>query len=297
MNIVLALILSLVIQTHAPQGMDGRWPDALYQRTKVARAAKVQQAQPGQPKSKPRPKCAQTTAKAQTSARSADLTDNMLVVDGNERRRAPDRLAIQRAIVAGRLDQAKRIYDEHERDYPGDDFDVVEHADLLFRMRRFDEMYSLLASYFDPTYENPEIWLRASLAAALKGEVYRGQREYCVAKVGSRYSGDLDFLARNTPQLDRPQDLVLASLIALAQVGNPSTIVSYWEEVRKLDPSNAIACRELGDSLSSSGDFDGALAAYELGLPRAGIGEMRRAFLKWISSVRFARDWVRNHKK
>jgi len=152
--------------------------------------------------------------------------------------------------------------------------------DLDLHHRDFSDAYRVVACvlnlFGDPTRndvpQNPdnELLLRASLAASMIGEVYKGQREFCVKVIDPHKEPSC---AKDYPQGDSPDDVACLSCLGLGGI-------DFLELALKLDPGDPSASCSLGDLYGDAFQYSKAIKVLESGLKRNDSG--------------FAHDWMVN---
>jgi len=144
--------------------------------------------------------------------------------------------------------------------------------DLDLRRSDYADAYrvaaAVLSLYGDPSRSDvplvPEdqLLIRASLAAAMMGEVYKGQREFCVKLVNHN---DLPSFRKDYPQGDSPNDVACLSCLGI-------DVDDFLELALKLDPGDPWASLRLGDAYAAAFQYSKGIAVLESGLKRNDTG-------------------------
>ncbi|HVT12150.1 MAG TPA: hypothetical protein VHE55_07770 [Fimbriimonadaceae bacterium] len=196
----------------------------------------------------------------------------------------------QAAIDAGTPSVAVPPLQAWLQNNPPDNSTVSLLADAYFRLNDPNDAYNLLGPLIT-TSSDPDILLRASLAAADAGEVYIGQREYCIQWIlGS--SGQLTDDANTLPQGNTPAALRVLSCIALASQSDwsQSNPTYYSQQALTLDPGNPVAAERLGTIYMGQSRYSEAIAAFQSGLARA-EGGLLTSMKASISTC----QWLQSH--
>jgi hypothetical protein len=178
--------------------------------------------------------------------------------------------------------------------YPWDDVVVPLLSDALFRLGMDAAAYELLAPRAD-RWAAPDLLLRASLAAAKRGEVYSGQKEYCVNVLAGGTWAEMRqaIVQSSVPTGTSPSELVLLSYLALGAgvvVHVEDRSLSYYlGKVLEMDSLNPLANRCLGDFHLRNHRYPQAVNAYERALVRA-RDPMKRIIQRQLETARYLRD-------
>jgi tetratricopeptide (TPR) repeat protein len=119
---------------------------------------------------------------------------------------------------------------------------------------------------------SPRLLIRASLAAATLGEVYRGQREFLISQIQGRdpnneYAKGLS-LGGDSPQVVAALSHILIGS-ELDSQGKHSQALPHWEAAIKVDPENSVLCRALATSYSATYRYSLAIQTAQSGLDHA----------------------------
>ena len=115
-------------------------------------------------------------------------------------------------------------------------------ADAYFRIGAVNDAYRVMADGMRAGNADRAETLRASLVAALNGEVYRGQREYVAAFLKTRAGNS--WKEDRVPAGFSPKTLVFLSTLALAEDSRDQFDPNYYYysvEANRLDPTNVDA--------------------------------------------------------
>ena len=142
----------------------------------------------------------------------------------------------------------------------------IVDANLLFDAYlwsgRLDDAYDLMAGMPLDNTASEETLLRASLVAALRGEVYKGQREY-VMSVVNRFDGNKG--AGWVPDGYSPKSIAVLSAIMVsgsASLHNDApNRFFYISEALKLDPTSSAAAGEYAYIMIELGHYKEATRA------------------------------------
>jgi predicted Zn-dependent protease len=143
-------------------------------------------------------------------------------------------------------------------------------ADSYFRLGRVNDAYDVLAP-LTRRGADPDLLLRASLAAALRGESYEGQREFCIDSF-TRLINWVD-PAQLMPSATGQQELVALSFLGLGATSvtyaQDSNAEFYLTRELALDPGNPFACYLLGETLMGVKRYREAAEMFKTGEARA----------------------------
>jgi tetratricopeptide (TPR) repeat protein len=149
-------------------------------------------------------------------------------------------------------------------------------ADIEVANEDYVNAYKLTAPFVrNGTGTGPEdILLRASLAAASLGDVYPGQREYCVGRMGSAEEIKTSPFIAALPQGNSPDVVAAISHIAIAgeaaAQGNYRHATHHYEAALRFDPGNPAICLGLGYCYAmGSYNYTRAIETLKSGLARS----------------------------
>jgi len=121
-------------------------------------------------------------------------------------------------------------------------------VDTDFRLGKNREAYETLQQNTAPW--SGDSWLRASFAAALMGEVYEGQREYCMQFFNHGQQPDDLAMRAALPQGEWPQAMRGLSCLAIANhSGDPDTRNWYLEQAYRYCGPNPYVNYQLGEAI------------------------------------------------
>jgi hypothetical protein len=133
------------------------------------------------------------------------------------------------------------------------------------------DAYKIAAAFMKFPGSSIELQLRASLAAALVGEVYQGQREFVEQHIKiSMCKDSIDAC----PQGDSPNAVAILSALAIANddycQANRVDAIPYASLVLRLDPGNPGACDLLGEAIAQTTyNYTQAIGVFMKGISRA----------------------------
>ena len=160
-------------------------------------------------------------------------------------------------------------------------------ADLYVALGRYGDAYRLMAPLATADADEPTL-LRCSVAAALRGEVYLGQRAYCVASVHRHWS-DVDDRPEYLPRGESPDAVLTLSLLATAVEASSHHDVEvvrlYGGLALKRDPGNPLVCELFSDYALAERRLPEAIAYLERGLSRTS-GDMAFAYRSSLKTYR-----------
>jgi tetratricopeptide (TPR) repeat protein len=153
----------------------------------------------------------------------------------------------------------------------------VPLLDIQLEHGEYAAAYDVASSFIRGGNTSEDLMLRASLASACLGQVYPGQREYCMQRIiGGNGNGTV---AEAMPKGDTPEILAFLSGMAIGcrmEAGRESDAIAYLEQALKLDPANPYACLFLGDDYAKVGcQYSKAIRVLQDGLTRAKPGTLR----------------------
>ncbi len=294
------LICAALIASAIGQTSEAKWPEAMfdaYARRKQKNDAGSRASKKGKTNSK-KGKAGQASGQNAlgsfadpypgTSEEAARLNAYHLA-------RVEARMTAENLILEGRWSEALTGLEGFLNLYPDEESIVPTLADACFRIGLNQRAYDALAP-FARTGAMPETLVRASLAASRRGEVYPGQRDYCIAYLpgGSRPQLRSAVLMSSVPSGQRPRDLEVLSLLVLGtgkglNAGEHRPAAFYLSEVLRLDPSNPLANSELGDVHLRSHRYAQAVVCYERAVARA-RSPMLEAIRRQLETARYLRD-------
>lgn len=248
----------------------GTWPGALAKRSALHTSARQQK------------KHAAPNAKVQSGKTSFVAGDHQPETDEQKAARQAfhdDRMNALRLaridLKQGHAEKAAARLQARLDAYPWDSTITPDLADAYFRLDKSSLAYQALAPYATIDAD-PQLLLRASLAAAKKREVYDGQKQYCLKVIGSYTDPQTTALAFSGGET--PAAVELASWVAIGvdanSSHNPDTAAFYFKQALKKDPSNPIANLLLGEIYQAHGEYANAVACFQKALPRA-VGKTR----------------------
>jgi len=139
-----------------------------------------------------------------------------------------------RFAAKGDFAKARPLYERRLREEPGDMATLEDLADICFEEGRYREMRDLTIAGLNSS--SPiTIWLQASLALALCGQVLEGQRQYSTFPVGQ---------SLELPPGSRPIDVQLNSALGIIDLLEHASddnrgLTRYIQFVLRLAPKNA----------------------------------------------------------
>ena len=173
----------------------------------------------------------------------------------------------------------------------------IVDANLLFDaylwMGRVDDAYNLMAGIPLDNTASPETLVRASLVAALKGEIYQGQREYLVERT-KRPGGSQD--DSWIPTGYSPKAIAMLSVIELGALvsahSDEPNLYFYSSEALKIDPTGYWAAATYADIMTKLGHFREAKRAL-LGAMGTAVGFDREV----LNHALWRAQWYIDHPK
>ena len=171
------------------------------------------------------------------------------------------------ALRKAAVEKAETYLDRYPNNRPSIGFRL---ADLYFRVGRNADAYRLLAP-LATEQASKETLLRASVAAALRGEVYPGQRAYCARSILRYY--ETDDRPEYVPQGETPAAVLTLSLLATAaecSSHHEAPNVRYYGGLAlRRDPGNPLACHLLAYYASEDRRYAEAILLLRQGAARA----------------------------
>lgn len=129
----------------------------------------------------------------------------------------PQIKAYEALARSGRLGEARSKCLALLKNDPTNPFLCRDMADIDFQLNNYDEAYKVLLPAATPR-QTQVIMLRLSLAASRTGQVFPGQREYCLAYLKSMLTGgggpEEEFMAL-MPQGNTPNEVAFLSHMAV----------------------------------------------------------------------------------
>jgi len=142
----------------------------------------------------------------------------------------------------------------------------------------------VLSLFGDPTRsdmpQSPdrELLFRASLAASMMGEVYKGQREFCLKMLNP--NNDSEHL-KDFPQGDSPDDVACLSCLGIGGT-------DFLELALQLDPGDPWAACLLGHAYGDAFQYSKAIKVLESGLKRNDSGFAHDLIVLALRGYRYA---------
>ncbi len=200
---------------------------------------------------------------------------------------------VELLLEGGRPLNAVIVLENRLRDHPIDRAIIASWlADAYFRLGLNVRAYELLAPLANP-YAMDRNLLRASLAASRRGEVYPGQRQYCVRLICTRFYEEMaqEVLSSSVPTGSSSRDVMLMSLLAIGLESSAweHNEVYYYGQALSMDANNPLALWKLGDIHLRNERWAQAVTSYERALFRA-QGPMRGPIEQNLYLARYRRD-------
>lgn len=177
--------------------------------------------------------------------------------------------------------------------FPWEGLTAIRLADAHFQLEQNQAAYNLLAPRAT-SYAAEGLLLRASLAAARRGEVYPGQRQYCLDRILPQDWAEMKgaLLESSVPSENTPRSVELLSSLAIAlsesSVREPH-VLYHLANVLRIDPTNPLASWRIGDIHLRNRRYADAARSYERAQSRA-RGPMVTIVKRQLEIAKYLRD-------
>lgn len=263
-----------------------RWPEAMKQDVRAREGAKRAVLKSGSGTPHKAAKKASKPLKAHRGQAVAGQPGSARRLTANPYEPTPEELAASGAywrpyfealegarteLHLGHLTEARSMLEGGMAQYPSDPMMAQALADVCFRQNQPGQAFAVLAPLCTSNAE-PRVLVLASLAAARRGIVYDGQRDY-VAGYALRmgYGSGAADNARSLPQGNTARAVEALSCIAIASTAfyYEDDRRYYLSEALRLDPGNPLACFQLGSIELAQRHYGAAAQLFSRGTARA----------------------------
>jgi tetratricopeptide (TPR) repeat protein len=288
------ILISASLLTLVLDGSGEKWPDALSRKYFALKKASQKTIEKATNRA-----TGSSASENRSQSRTADpypgTPEEKAMLEAYHQQRVEARLSAQQLIVQGRPVEARALLEAFLSAHPTEESIVPTLADACFRLDLNQRAYDLLAP-FARTGAMGDTLLRASLAAARGGEVYSGQKQYCVNVLagGDDYPELKEaIIFSSVPSGNAARDIELVSLLALG-TGTRFNLhehnqIYYLSQALQIDPGNSLANWTVGDVHLGKQRYAQAVVAYERALVRA-REPMKRIIQRQLETARYMRD-------